>query len=330
MKYRLNDWARYCLFLFCFLIIHNKHYSQSHTEKYWHYRDRFFSGFIIMGDGLGYSNVCDIRNSASIDNNITKTYHVGQHSIFMGWYIGVLATEYALLKQKGLSTEKTITELYYAFKTIHRLDAQSGIAPPVNEINDPPHHDSWCNQEQAVQIIPDGLNGFFIRVDTPYQFIHPTVSPIRYNQINLRVNDYNYGVVDIIESDYLAGNKHWDEIAQDSIYVGGNSFAKEMSQDELYHLIMGLALVKHFIPDESLQVKLLNESYAQYNFNLQARLYVNRCVNRIKNDNGYELGLMQIKLLEKIEELTLYVLQLNAENKELKQKIDLLTKKYVL
>ncbi|MFN4233597.1 MAG: hypothetical protein ACK4IK_02195 [Bacteroidia bacterium] len=47
----------------------------------------------------------------------------------------------------------------------------------------------------------------------------------------------------------------------------------------------------------------------------------------IKNDNGYEIGLMQIKLLEKIEELTLYILQLNAENKVLKQKIDLLTKK---
>jgi hypothetical protein len=44
--------------------------SQTHTQKYWHYRDRFFSGFTIMGDDLCYSNVCAIRNSESIENDI--------------------------------------------------------------------------------------------------------------------------------------------------------------------------------------------------------------------------------------------------------------------
>jgi hypothetical protein len=47
----------------------------------------------------------------------------------------------------------------------------------------------------------------------------------------------------------------------------------------------------------------------------------------IEENNGYGLGEMQIKILEKIEELTLYILQLKAENKELKQKIELITKK---
>jgi len=47
----------------------------------------------------------------------------------------------------------------------------------------------------------------------------------------------------------------------------------------------------------------------------------------INENKGYELGEMQIKILEKIEELTLYILQLKAENKELKQKIELITKK---
>ncbi|MFN7013241.1 MAG: hypothetical protein ACK4ON_03110, partial [Bacteroidia bacterium] len=47
----------------------------------------------------------------------------------------------------------------------------------------------------------------------------------------------------------------------------------------------------------------------------------------IEENNGYGLGEMQIKMLEKIEELTLYILQLKAENNALKQKIELITKK---
>ncbi|WP_437398716.1 hypothetical protein [Flagellimonas lutimaris] len=39
--------------------------------------------------------------------------------------------------------------------------------------------------------------------------------------------------------------------------------------------------------------------------------------------NGVELGVMNMKLLEKIEELTLYTLQLNRENKELANSLEL-------
>lgn len=46
----------------------------------------------------------------------------------------------------------------------------------------------------------------------------------------------------------------------------------------------------------------------------------------VENNKGYELGQMQQKLLEKIEELTLYVIQLNDENKKLQQQIDELKK----
>ncbi|MFN7013243.1 MAG: 3-coathanger stack domain-containing protein, partial [Bacteroidia bacterium] len=268
------------LFFIAILIFRDSN-SQTHTQKYWHYRDRFFNGFVIMGDGLGYSNVCDIRNSDSRENNITKIYHVGQQSIYMGWYIGVLATEYALLKQRGLSTEKTLTELYYALKTVYRLDELSGQAPPVNETNNFPNNEPYCPQLVSQQLSPDGLNGFFIRDDTPYQFIDPTVSPQRYNQINQRINDFNYGEVEKIESDYITGNKHWDQLTQDSTYKDGKSYAKEMSQDELYHLMMGLALVKHFIPDQALQVKLINGNYAYYNFNFLARHFVHLAVQRI-------------------------------------------------
>ena len=43
-------------------------------------------------------------------------------------------------------------------------------------------------------------------------------------------------------------------------------------------------------------------------------------------ENGIELGKMQAKFLEKIEELTLYVIDLKKENKELKERISILEK----
>jgi len=41
----------------------------------------------------------------------------------------------------------------------------------------------------------------------------------------------------------------------------------------------------------------------------------------IKDDGGFDLGEMNIKLLEKIEELTLYIIQLNEKNKELANRL---------
>ena len=43
-------------------------------------------------------------------------------------------------------------------------------------------------------------------------------------------------------------------------------------------------------------------------------------------ENGIELGKMQAKLLEKVEELTLYVIELKKENEELKKRISALEK----
>lgn len=41
----------------------------------------------------------------------------------------------------------------------------------------------------------------------------------------------------------------------------------------------------------------------------------------IKDDGGFDLGEMDIKLLEKVEELTLYIIQLNDKNKELADRL---------
>jgi len=43
--------------------------------------------------------------------------------------------------------------------------------------------------------------------------------------------------------------------------------------------------------------------------------------NELEKDGGIEVGKMQAKLMEKIEELTLHLIQLQKENKEIKQKM---------
>ena len=44
----------------------------------------------------------------------------------------------------------------------------------------------------------------------------------------------------------------------------------------------------------------------------------------MQDENGIQVGYMQLLLLEKVEELTLYLLQLKEENEWLKQRITLL------
>lgn len=46
----------------------------------------------------------------------------------------------------------------------------------------------------------------------------------------------------------------------------------------------------------------------------------------VKNNGGIEIGEMQVKLLQKVEELTLYMIQLKKENDMLKEKINALQK----
>ena len=43
-------------------------------------------------------------------------------------------------------------------------------------------------------------------------------------------------------------------------------------------------------------------------------------------ENGYSVSEMQVKLLQKVEELTLYLLEMKEENDQLKLKVDQLQK----
>jgi hypothetical protein len=74
-----------------------------------------------------------------------------------------------------------------------------------------------------------------------------------------------------------------------------------------------------YVFDKNYKLKSLEEvkKYIDTNKHLPGVL----SAEELKADGGIDLGSMDAKLMEKIEELTLYVIQLNEKNKELTERI---------
>lgn len=119
--------------------------AQSLTEKYWEARARFKNKFLYqgLGAGEGYAAAAIVR-----DRNALIRYY-GDNTTYHGWYLGVLATEYAWLKKQRSSCDSTLRELYEALAAIDRLDS---MAEP------------YFTDRRGAHGKP-ALNGFFIRDD---------------------------------------------------------------------------------------------------------------------------------------------------------------------
>lgn len=160
------------------------------SGKYEKYRRILRRRFLVIGSDQGHSLPADSRDSGLV--------HFGDATVFLGWYMGVLATEFNLLSRGLLSTlalrpQKTLRELYFALNALRRLI----------------HTAASCFHPST-----DLQKGFFIRDDVPAA---------------LRI--HFPGFIEI-QSDYS----------------NDNPFMKEESQDQLIHLLLGLALVKRFVP----------------------------------------------------------------------------------
>lgn len=174
---------------------------EQNLDKYWQYRHKLVTQYMHIGDEQGYSL------PASYISPTLERMKWTDNTIWLGWYIGTLATEYHLLHNTrfegyadGDSTQRkaeNLNELYYALKAIIRLDenAESFFPSPCTTI---------ANQR----------NGFFLRDDVP-----------------LTMTD-SFPGYSVVHSDYIDFN-----------------YMNEMSQDQAYHVLLGLALVKKFVPD---------------------------------------------------------------------------------
>jgi hypothetical protein len=85
----------------------------TNQAKYWHYRARLINHFLVIGPNQGESLPAGIRNQTN-----SSIADWGDGPVYLGYYIGVLATEYRLLLQNNKNTDQTLTKLYYAINAI--------------------------------------------------------------------------------------------------------------------------------------------------------------------------------------------------------------------
>ncbi len=98
----------------------------SELEKYWYYRDRL-QYFVYPGDAPGNSVIITSRNPCKDYHDYFPIYtsiELAQTHKLMGYYIGMLATEYKLLMD-NLQTKdanSTLMELNFALDALIRMD----------------------------------------------------------------------------------------------------------------------------------------------------------------------------------------------------------------
>jgi len=169
-----------------------------------------------------------VNGSPKLDNRDGQSYRGfiewGDATIDLGWYIAILATEWELLHRNGASTSQTEEELYYALKAIERLDYFA---------------------ESLYTLSPD-LNGFISRDDVPEYF---ALSKFGKNIDLVSSGASCFNRIDNPNADqkekYDCDNKNMNLPKLRS---------NVMSVDQVVGLIMGMALVKKFVP-----------TYATYN-----------------------------------------------------------------
>ncbi|GAB4278091.1 MAG: hypothetical protein Kow0068_01580 [Marinilabiliales bacterium] len=239
------------LLLFMLLLLNNiiAQLTYNDLEKYWFYKDRFNKYFVKVGDDIGESIVCSRRN-----HNGGTNFRLGDQTSHLGWYIGVLATEYKLLNDNGYSTENTLTELYYALKAYERLD--------------------YCEANPPWNLSTSKVDGFFMRFD-PQLYDHPELFDTTGLNNGCEKPTDSYG------SRYPGMPTYIDEVL---IEEAGQDHIV-MTQDQAIYIIMGLALVRKCLPNSSLIVKDLNGNYIPFNFHSMSKYYANNIIEYIQNRN---------------------------------------------
>ncbi len=223
--------------------------AQTNLLKYWKYRERL-KNFVVVGDCQGCSLPCS-RSDQQI------SIHDGTHRL--GYYIGMLALEYAVLVKKGITDihsaplSTTIRDLYYAIEAVNRLDenAENWITQAT------------CASPPCTSPGPN-LNGFFIRDDmapdkgTGKWGAQPFLSEtdaVTNEKIEDALNSNLFPLPDGTTQDLADNSSDGPNRVTDvtssfqaSSLPAGDPKAMEESQDQVVGLLVGFALVSKLIP----------------------------------------------------------------------------------
>jgi len=221
--------------LILLLFIATLGYSQNteidnNISKYWNYRTRLVNNFISIGSESGQSLPFGTRNKRG-----KKTLSKGEGPIMLGQYIGILATEYKLLKQNNNNTDETLRELYYALHAFNRLDL---VAETVNGYNKKPK-----------------LDGYFVREDFPDNFVEKNPN---LNEHIIIKEGFIYGNGNPFKVNCTSnkGKKTCDVFVKDDCSVAGKPKGYSvkynhvpMSMDQILGVLIGVSLVNELVDD---------------------------------------------------------------------------------
>ena len=210
------------------------------NTKYWYYRYKLQNDFMVIGEGSGMSIPASIRNKWG------DKMKWAEGTIYLGWYLGVLATENKLLNDfldsHGLQNNNT--EMYYALKAMDRLDNIAETHIFYNGAGFP------------------SRNGFFARDDVKATFLNTHYEAL--NSSYTRQLD-----VTVMNSDWMQNNLN-----------------HEMSRDQVIHVLMGLKLVWLYAPRDlngnpiAVNVKRLDGTVVSFNFHSEAKNLAIRIIDR--------------------------------------------------
>lgn len=261
------------LLIICFFYIATS-YSQLHTDmiKYWYYRDRLNKYFVVPGENHGESQIICVRNRIFDinDNETSKNFDFGQHGIYTGYYLGVLATEYYLLKSNMQTndTENTLKELYLALRAFEfYMDYKA--------------EDFYGFDESS--------NGFFVRENVPCLFLDYNTTDNKNHKdllnwgLNEVDNDWDPQTLDF-------GNPkgHPGYVTHKTGCDSSHNFQIEaMSMDEAIGVMMGLALTIKCTADHPIYNNIDVNSFAKNLYNLIVRYIIN--LDKIYGDDKWRI-----------------------------------------
>lgn len=244
-----------CLFAIPNLIAQT---PQQNLDKYWFYRHRLKTKFMvsknqntIAGDLINGINIPASSRNTLIDPNISeggyqKTLKWGDALKNIGYYMGVVATEYRLLKDAGQSTEETIQEIVNTLQTLERLDMRAeeyyeyiyfnyfDLSPCITlSVHCFERIERFNINRINFTDNPVNLNGFYIRDDVP-GFHNNDLSPVFFENMSSVWGGSGYP--EFLSTPYVDSD-------------GAIPFSNEMSQDMVWNMLLGVALVKHLTAD---------------------------------------------------------------------------------
>lgn len=252
----MQNWKSLVLWLFFAVFVWNIGLTQTqddvNLQKYWYYRWRLVNDFVKVGEGVGHSIPIQSRQGY----NGIPDIEVADATIYHGFYLGVLATEYKLLKinQRHADLEWTKTELYYAIKAFERLDMYG----------------------EEYLGMPGKMDGCFQRDDIPCDFLDPKTNAENYRHFNQghHVPEGFAPVFKVFTSDDCPeGSPLVDKSAPRT--------TPSMSQDQVIWLLMGFMLIEKCV-DGMQQVRLHNGEIVDFDFNYQARRHATNMINYCK------------------------------------------------